>query len=98
MEYPRETFKKLAQELRNMAVSPEVDLVICFPGVDEADCEEPLDFPYVIIRYIGGDEEGPEKKLIFGPAYWNSSLEALKGAVLHQIKSLMEELQSFEGE
>ena len=40
MEYPKELFEKLSKELRSMAISPEIDLVICFPGIDEEDCEE----------------------------------------------------------
>jgi len=99
MEYPIETFKKLAKELKSIAIPPEIELIICFPKVEEEDCEEAEEYPTVIVRYIGGlDEEGPEKKIVFNEAYWNSSVAQLKGAVMHQIKSLMEELQSFEGE
>jgi hypothetical protein len=99
MKYPKEVFKRLAEELKGMAVPPEIELLICFPGIEEEDCEEETLYPTVIVRYLGGfDEEGPEKKLVFNEAYWNSSVEQLKGAVMHQIKSLMEELQSFEGE
>lgn len=99
MEYPKETFKKLAQELKRMAIPPEIELIICFPQIEQQDCEGEISYPTVVVRYVGGfEDEGPEKKLIFSEAYWKSSVEQLKGAVLHQIKSLMEELQSFEGE
>ncbi|ADC89192.1 hypothetical protein Thal_0558 [Thermocrinis albus DSM 14484] len=94
MEYPVEKFKKLAEELRSMALSPEIDLVVCFPGVEDEECEEDEGKPYVIIRHV----EGPEKKLVFSENYWKADVETLKGAVLFQIKALMEELQSFEGE
>jgi hypothetical protein len=67
VEYPKETFKKLAQELKRMAIPPEIELIICFPQIEQQDCEGEISYPTV-------------------------------GAVLHQIKSLMEELQSFEGE
>lgn len=99
MEYPREIFINLAKELKSMAIPPEIELLICFPGIEEDDCEENIVYPTVIVRYMGSfDEEGPEKKIVFNEAYWGSSVEQLKGAVMHQIKSLMEELQSFEGE
>jgi len=97
MEYPREKFLELAKELKAMAVSPEIELLICFPGAAEEECEEE-DYPYVIVRYVGDSDEGPEKKIIFSENYWSADINTLKGAVLFQIKSLMEELQSFEGE
>ncbi|WP_448588381.1 hypothetical protein [Thermocrinis sp.] len=97
MEYPKEKFLKLARELKNMALSPEIELVVCFPGIEDEDCEEE-EYPYVIVKYMGEGEEGPEKKLVFSENYWSSDVKTLKGAVLFQIKALMEELQSFEGE
>jgi len=54
--------------------------------------------PSVVITYLEGDEEGPQKEIVFNEAYWSSSMESLLGAIMHQVKSLMEELQSFEGE
>ncbi len=99
MEYPKDKFEKLAKKIKSMAVSPEIDIIVCFPGVEKAECEESEEeYPYVIISYLGDDEDGPSKKLVFGESYWNSSVEALMGAIMHQVKSLMEELQSFEGE
>lgn len=92
MSYPKEKFEELAKHLGSMAIPPEVDVEVLLPERDQ------VEYPTVIITYLGGDEEGPQKELVFGEAYWSSSVEHLLGAVMHQIKSLMEELQSFEGE
>ncbi|MGC8588044.1 MAG: hypothetical protein ACP5LI_03350 [Hydrogenobaculum sp.] len=56
------------------------------------------EYPYILVSYLGDDGEGPSKKIVFNESYWNSSVESLLGAIMHQVKSLMEELQSFEGE
>jgi hypothetical protein len=98
MEYPKEKFKELARRIKSMAISPEIDLAICFPGVEEAECEDKEEYPYVLVSYLGDDGDGPSKKMVFNESYWNSSVESLLGAIMHQVKSLMEELQSFEGE
>ncbi|MEZ0337361.1 MAG: hypothetical protein ABWK02_04040 [Aquificaceae bacterium] len=92
MEYPREKFIELARRIKSMAIPPEVDVEVLLPE------EDSVEYPTVVITHLEGDEEGPSKELVFNEAYWNSSLESLLGAVMHQIKSLMEELQSFEGE
>ncbi|MCX8164651.1 MAG: hypothetical protein N3D14_04580 [Aquificaceae bacterium] len=91
MEYPSEKFEELSKKLKSMAIPPEVDVELLMPEKDG------VEYPTVIITYIE-DEEGPQKELVFNEAYWNSSVENLLGAVMHQIKSLMEELQSFDGE
>ncbi|MCS7170713.1 MAG: hypothetical protein NZ851_00185 [Aquificaceae bacterium] len=91
MEYPSEKFEELSKRLKSMVIPPEVDVELLMPEKDG------VEYPTVIITYIE-DEEGPQKELVFNEAYWNSSLENLLGAVMHQIKSLMEELQSFDGE
>lgn len=92
MSYPKEKFEELERRLGGMAIPPDVDVEVLLPERDG------VEYPTVVITYIGGDEEGPQKELVFNEAYWSSSLEHLMGAVMHQIKSLMEELQSFEGE
>ncbi|GAB6078689.1 hypothetical protein [Hydrogenobaculum acidophilum] len=98
MEYPKAKFEELAKRIKSMAISPEIDIAICFPGIDETECEEKEEYPCVVISYLGDDGEGPSKKVVFNESYWNSSIDSLLGAIMHQVKSLMEELQSFEGE
>lgn len=92
MEYPRDKFEELSKRLKSMAIPPEVDVELLMPERDD------VEYPTVVITYLEGDEEGPQKELVFNEAYWSSSVENLLGAVMHQVKSLMEELQSFEGE
>ncbi|MCY0866984.1 MAG: hypothetical protein OWQ49_05465 [Aquificaceae bacterium] len=92
MEYPREKFEELAKRLQTMAIPPEVDVELLLPNRDS------VEYPTVVITYLEGDEEGPQKEIVFNEAYWSSSMESLLGAIMHQVKSLMEELQSFEGE
>jgi hypothetical protein len=92
MEYPREKFEELAKRLQTMAIPPEVDVELLLPDRDG------VEYPTVVITYLEGDEEGPQKEIVFNEAYWSSSMESLLGAIMHQVKSLMEELQSFEGE
>ncbi|MCS6958259.1 MAG: hypothetical protein RMK75_07385 [Aquificaceae bacterium] len=92
MEYPAQKFEELSRRLKSMAIPPEFDLELFLPDRDG------VDYPKVVITYIEGDEEGPQKELVFNEAYWTSSVENLLGAVMHQLKALMEELQSFEGE
>ena len=92
MEYPREKFEELAKRLQTMAIPPEVDVGLLLPDRDS------VEYPTVVITYLEGDEEGPQKEIVFNEAYWSSSMESLLGAIMHQVKSLMEELQSFEGE
>ncbi|MEN3027634.1 MAG: hypothetical protein ABDH29_00025 [Aquificaceae bacterium] len=92
MEYPAQKFEELSKRLKSMAIPPEFDLELFLPDRDG------VDYPKVVITYLEGDEEGPQKELVFNEAYWGSSVENLLGAVMHQLKALMEELQSFEGE
>ncbi len=92
MEYPKEKFEELSRKLKSMAIPPEVDVELLLPGKDQ------VEYPTVVITYLEGDEEGPQKEIVFNEAYWNSPVENLLGAIMHQVKSLMEELQSFEGE
>jgi len=92
MEYPREKFEELAKRLQTMAIPPEVDVELLLPDRDS------VEYPTVVITYLEGDEEGPQKEIVFNEAYWSSSMESLLGAIMHQVNSLMEELQSFEGE
>ncbi|MDM7267125.1 MAG: hypothetical protein P3W89_005805 [Aquificaceae bacterium] len=92
MEYPREKFEELAKRLQTMAIPPEVDVELLLPDRDS------VEYPTVVITYLEGDEEGPQKEIVFNEVYWSSSMESLLGAIMHQVKSLMEELQSFEGE
>jgi len=92
MEYPREKFEELAKRLQTMAIPPEVDVELLLPDRDS------VEYPTVVITYLEGDEEGPQKEIVFNEAYWSSSMESFLGAIMHQVKSLMEELQSFEGE
>ncbi|MCX8076869.1 MAG: hypothetical protein N3C57_07545 [Aquificaceae bacterium] len=92
MEYPTHKFEELSKRLKSMAVPPDVDVELLLPDRDD------VDYPTVIITYIGGEEEGPQKEIVFNQAYWDSSVETLLGAIIHQITSLLEELQSFEGE
>ena len=92
MEYPREKFEELAKRLQTMAIPPEVDVELLLPDRDS------VEYPTVVITYLEGDEEGPQKEIVFNEAYWSSSMESLLGAIMHQVKSLMEELQSIEGE
>ncbi len=92
MDYPKEKFQELAERIKGMAIPPEVDVEVLLPDRDG------VDYPTVFITYLEGDEEGPQKELVFNEAYWSLPIESLLGAIFHQIKSLMEELQSFEGE
>ena len=92
MEYPREKFEELAIRLQTKDIPPEVDVELLLPDRDS------VEYPTVVITYLEGDEEGPQKEIVFNEAYWSSSMESLLGAIMHQVKSLMEELQSFEGE
>lgn len=92
MEYPKEKFQQLSEKLKGMAIPPEVDVDLLLPESDG------VDYPTVVITYLEGEGEGPQKEVVFNEAYWSSSVENLLGAVMHQVKSLMEELQSFEGE
>ncbi|MGC8588045.1 MAG: hypothetical protein ACP5LI_03355 [Hydrogenobaculum sp.] len=53
MEYPKTKFEELARRIKSMAISPEIDLAICFPGIEEAECEErgiPLHFGFLLGR------------------------------------------------
>ncbi len=92
MEYPKEKFEELSKRIRSMAIPPEIDVELLLPDKDH------VEYPTAVITYIEGEEEGPQKEIMFNEAYWNSSIENLMGAIMHQVKSLMEELQSFEGE
>ncbi|MCS6957335.1 MAG: hypothetical protein RMK75_02610 [Aquificaceae bacterium] len=92
MEYPVAKFEELAKRLKSMAIPPEVDVELLLPDRDN------VEYPTAVITYLEGDEEGPHKEVVFNEAYWNSPVENLLGAIMHQVKSLMEELQSFEGE
>ncbi|MEN3028791.1 MAG: hypothetical protein ABDH29_06220 [Aquificaceae bacterium] len=92
MEYPAHKFEELSKRLSSLAIPPDVDVELLLPEKDG------VEYPTVVITYIGGEEEGPQKEIVFNQAYWNSSMETLLGAITHQITSLLEELQSFEGE
>ncbi|NPB06630.1 MAG: hypothetical protein GXO03_03380 [Aquificae bacterium] len=99
----REKFKKVAEAVRTIMVEPDVELLVCFEGVEKDEgCDKDLvpgykpPYPYVKVVYRTGDGDVYEKKIDIGPELWDKSVEDIKKFVEFEIEQFMEEIDSVE--
>ena len=85
----REKLEKLAQELKDVMVNPDVDIEIHFD-------EEGRKFPYVKVKYITEEHDVHEKDIEIAEDNLNKSVEELKEYVTFMIEQFMEEIDSVE--
>jgi len=92
----REKFEKLATELKDVMVNPDLDIELCFKDVEVGDGCEIRKFPYVRVRYITEDGYVHEKDIEIAEDNWEKSVDELKSYVTFMIEQFMEEIDSVE--
>lgn len=85
----REKLEKLAEELNDVMVNPDVDIEIHF---DDGSRK----FPYVKVKYITEEHDIHEKDIEIAEDNLNKSVEELKEYVTFMIEQFMEEIDSVE--
>ncbi len=95
-EKVREKFVKLAEEVKKNMANPDIELEVCFEGVEEGDSCEPMKFPYIKVKYVTEEHDVHEKIIEISPDHWNKSVDELKEYVTFMIEQFMEEIDSVE--
>jgi len=93
----KDKFAKLAKELKDVMVNPDIDIEVCFKEVEEGDgCELDKPYPYIKVKYITEEHDVHEKDIEIAPDNWNKSVDELKEYVTFMIEQFMEEIDSVE--
>jgi hypothetical protein len=91
-----EKFKKLAQELKASVTNPDLEIDICFEGVEVSEGCEPGKFPYVRVTYTTNEHNVHRKDIEISPDNWSKDVGELKDYITFQIEQFMEEIDSVE--
>lgn len=93
----REKFEKLAHELRDVMVNPDIDIEVCFKDVEVGEsCDVDREVPYVRVKYITEEHDAHVKDIEIAKDNWGKSVEELKEYVTFMIEQFMEEIDSVE--
>ncbi len=92
----RDKFQRLAGELKDMMVNPDIEIDVCFKGIEEAEGCEVREIPYVRVRYTTEEHDVHEKDIEISEDNWKKSVEELKDYVTFMIEQFMEEIDSVE--
>lgn len=92
----REKFEKLAKELKDMMVNPDIDIEVCFKDIEVGENCSVREIPYVKVKYITEEHDVHEKDIEIAEDNWNKSVEELKEYVTFMIEQFMEEIDSVE--
>ncbi len=95
-EAVKEKFRKLAQELKSSITNPDLDIDICFDGVEVSPGCEPGKFPYVRVRYTTNEHDVHTKDIEISPDNWRKDVSELKEYIVFMIEQFMEEIDSVE--
>ncbi len=86
----KEKLQRLAEELKDLMVNPDVEVEVHFGD------EEERKFPFVRVRYTTEEHEVHEKDIEIAEDNLNKSVEELKEYVTFMIEQFMEEIDSVE--
>jgi hypothetical protein len=92
----KEKLRRLAQELKASVTNPDLEIDICFEGVEMAEGCTPGKFPYVRVRYVTEDHNVHQKDIEISPDNLKKDVEELKEYVTFMIEQFMEEIDSVE--
>ncbi len=93
----KEKFQRLAEELNDMMINPDIDIEVCFEGIEQGDsCERNKPYPYVKVRYTTDEHNVHEKDIEISPDNWGKSVEELKEYITFMVEQFMEEIDSVE--
>lgn len=92
----KDKLRRLAEELRASVTNPDLDIEICFEGVEVGEGCSPSKFPYVRVRYITDDHNVHEKDIELCPDNLKKDVSELKDYVTFMIEQFMEEIDSVE--
>lgn len=98
-----EKLKKLAQEIDDLMVDPDIELEVCFDDVmKEEGCEvdqtpgyQPK-YPYVKVIYKVGENDKHEKKIEISPEILKKDIKEIKEFITFAVEQFMEEIDSVE--
>jgi len=92
----REKLRKLAEELKTSVTDPDIEIDICFEGIEVAEGCEPGKFPYVRVRYRTNEHNVSTKDIEISPDNWKKDVDELKEYIVFLIEQFMEEIDSVE--
>ncbi|GAB6065101.1 hypothetical protein JCM9492_01930 [Aquifex pyrophilus] len=98
-----EKLKKLAKEVQDLMVDPDIDIEVCFDDVEkEEGCEVDLTpgyqpkYPYIKVIYKSGDGDVFEKKIEISPDILKKDVKEIKEFLTFAVEQFMEEIDSVE--
>jgi len=92
----REKLTLLAEEVKKNMANPDIELEVCFEGVEEGESCEPMKYPYIKVKYVTEEHDVHEKIIEISSDHFNKSIEELKNYVTFLIEQFMEEIDSVE--
>lgn len=92
----QEKLRKLAEELKTSITSPDLDIDICFEGVEVAEGCAPGRYPYIRVRYVTEGHNVHEKDIELSPDSLQKDVGELKEYITFLIEQFMEEVDSVE--
>ncbi len=88
--------RKLAEELKSSITDPDLEIDICFDGIEVSEGCEPGKFPYVRVRYTTNEHNVHSKDIEISNENLKKSVEELKDYIVFMIEQFMEEIDSVE--
>ncbi len=92
----KEKLTRLAEELKNQITDPDLDIDLCFEGIEVSEGCEPGKFPYVRVRYRTNEHNVNTKDIEISADSLKKSVDELKEYIVFQIEQFMEEIDSVE--
>ncbi|HIP42365.1 MAG TPA: hypothetical protein EYG91_00265 [Aquifex aeolicus] len=98
-----EKLKKLAEEIEDLMVEPDIEIDVCFDDVAKDEgCEIDITpgytpkYPYVKVIYKTVDGDVFEKKIEISPEILKKDVKEIKEFLTFAIEQFMEEIESVE--
>ncbi len=98
-----EKLKRLAQEIDDLMVDPDIEIEVCFDDViKDEGCEVDLTpgykpkYPYVKVIYKVSETDKHEKKIEIPPEILKKDIKEIKEFLTFAIEQFMEEIDSVE--
>ena len=86
----------LADQLKSAITDPDLDIDLCFEGIEVSEGCEPGKFPYIRVRYRTNEHNVSTKDIELSPDTLKKSVEEIKEYVVFMIEQFMEEIDSVE--
>jgi len=98
-----EKLEKLAEEIKDLMVEPDIEIDVCFDDVAKDEgCEVDITpgytpkYPYIKVAYRTGENDVFEKNIEISPEILKKDVKEIKEFLTFAIKQFMEEIDSVE--